>query len=51
MGTHLRVLGKSYPKNTNIIWQGLDGSQKSLHPCAFDKINFSIGKVGNVIPL
>ena len=26
-------------------WQGLDGYQKSLHPCAFDKNSLSISKV------
>ena len=26
-------------------WQGLDGFQKSLHPCALDESNLSTGKV------
>ena len=30
MGTHLRVLTESYPKNTNMT--GLDGFLKYLHP-------------------
>ena len=40
MGTHLRVLSKTYPMNTNmtgIRYRGLDGSQKSLRHCALDK--------------
>ena len=40
MGTHLRVLSESYLMN---IWQGFDGLQKSLHPCALDKSSLSIG--------
>ena len=27
------------------IWQGLDGFQKSLHPCALDESSHSIGRV------
>ena len=26
-------------------WQGLDGLQQSLHPCAFDESSFSVGSV------
>ena len=26
-------------------WQGLDGFQKSLHPCALDENSLSIGRV------
>ena len=37
MGTHLRVLSKSYPMNTYIT-----GFRKSLHPCALDKSSFRI---------
>ena len=53
MGTHLRVLIKSYPMNTNK--QGLDGFQKSLRPCALDESSLSIGRVsihsgGGLIP-
>ena len=27
------------------LWQGLDGLQKSLHPCDFDESSLSIGRV------
>ena len=40
MGTHLRVLSESYLMNTNMT--GLDGFQRSLHPCALDEISLSI---------
>ena len=43
MGTHLRVLSKSYPMNTNMT--GLDGFQKSLRPCGLDESSLSIGRV------
>ena len=33
MGTHLRVLGESYPMNT----KGLDGFQNFLRHCALDE--------------
>ena len=43
MVTHLRVLSKSYPMNTNNI--GSDGFEKSVHPCALDESSLSIGRV------
>ena len=43
MGTHLRVLSKSYPMNTNMT--GLDGFQKSLPTCALDESSLSIRRV------
>ena len=39
MGTHLRVLSKSYP---NEYHQGLDGYKKSLHSCVLDESGLSI---------
>ena len=39
MSTHLRVLSEL------LIWQGLDGFQKSFHRCALDKSSLSIGRV------
>ena len=47
-GTHLRVICKSYPMNTNSpTWQGLDGFQKSLYPCALDESSLSTGRVND----
>ena len=43
MGTHLRVLSESYPKNTNIT--GNIGFQTSLHPCALGKGSLNIWRV------
>ena len=31
--------------STNMTGKGLDGFQKSLHPCAFGKSSLSIGRV------
>ena len=36
MGTHLRVLSESYLMNTYMT--GLDGFQKSLHPCDLEVV-------------
>ena len=41
MGTHLRVLSKSYPVNTNMT--GLDGFRKTLRPCTLAESSLSIG--------
>ena len=43
MGTHPRVLGESYPINTNI--GGFCCFHKSLHPCALDESSLSIERV------
>ena len=43
MGTHLRVLSESYPKNTNKT--GLDGFRKYLRSCVLDESSLSIGRV------
>ena len=43
MGTHLRVLGKSYPMNTNMT--GFRRFQRSLRPCTLDESSLSIGRV------
>ena len=45
MGTHLRVLGKSYPMNTNMT--GLEDFQQFLRPYAFDESSLSIGRVNS----
>ena len=43
MGTHMRVLSKSYPLNTNITWsRSQDGFQIFLHPHGLDKNSLSI---------
>ena len=47
MGTHLRVLDKSYPMNTNIAgfrWF----SNFFLHSCALEEISLSIGRVNMI---
>ena len=41
MGTHLRVLSKSFPMNTNTT--GFICFQKSSRPCALDERNLNIG--------
>ena len=47
MGTHQRVLSKSFPMNTNMTrFRG--GFRKSLHPCALDKNSLSSGRVKSV---
>ena len=43
MGTHLRVLSKGYPMNTNMI--GFRWFQKSLHPRVLGESSLSIGRV------
>ena len=44
MGTHKRVLNKSYPMNTNMI--GFKGfSKKMLHPCATGHGSLSIRRI------
>ena len=43
MGTHLRVLCENDPMDTNMT--GLDGFQKSMHPCALDASSLSIRRV------
>ena len=43
MSTHSRVLGKSYPMNTNMTW--FRWFSKSLRSCALDKSSLSIGRV------
>ena len=43
MGTHLRVLGESYPMKTNMT--RLRWFQKCLCPCASDESSLSIGRV------
>ena len=35
----------SYQMSTNMTGKGLDGFQKSLHPCSLDKSSLSIGRV------
>ena len=45
MGTHLRVLSKSYPMNTNMT--GLEDFQQFLHPYAFDESSLSIWRVNS----
>ena len=47
MGTHLRVLGKSYSMNTDMT--GLRWFQKSLRACALDKSSLSIGRVKEIL--
>ena len=43
-GTHLRVLRKSFPMNTNmIVFRRF--LKKSLHPCAWNENSFNIGRV------
>ena len=42
MGTHLTVLSKSYPMNTNMTY--FIGF-KSLHSCALDESSLSTGRV------
>ena len=39
MGTHLRVLSKSYLMKTNMTE---DGFKKSLHTCALDKVTLAL---------
>ena len=48
MGTHPRVLRKSYPLNTNIT-VCVDGLQNLLHPNALDVSGLLIGRV-NISP-
>ena len=43
MGTHLKVLGKSYPMNTNMA--GFRWFTKNSRPCALDESRLSIGRV------
>ena len=43
MGTHLRVLNESFPMNTKMT--GFRWFSKTLHPCALDENNLSIGRV------
>ena len=43
MGTHLRVLSKSSPINTNMT--GFGWFSETLVPCALDENNLSIGRV------
>ena len=38
---------QSYSVNTNMT--GLDGFQKSLHPCALDESSISIGRVNMIL--
>ena len=37
--------------NTNMTGTGLDGFQKSLHPCALDESSLSIGRVNLYAPM
>ena len=47
MGTHLRVLSKSYPMNANMT--GFKWFSKLLHSCFFDESSLSIGKVKSTV--
>ena len=44
IGTHLRVIGESYPINTNMTGLRI-AFQIFLHNCAWDKSSLSIGRV------
>ena len=44
-GTHLRVLSKGYPMNTNMT--GFGWLSKTLRPCALDQSSLSIGRDNN----
>ena len=46
MGTHLRVLSKSYPMNSNMA--GFRWFSKILHSCALDESSLSYGRVKHV---
>ena len=48
MGTHLRVLGESYPMYTNMT--GFGWFSKILCPCALDESSLSIGRVKVMAP-
>ena len=48
MGTPLRVLGESFPINTNMT--GFGWFLKCLCPCALDKHSLSIERVKDGIP-
>ena len=43
MGTHMKVLGESFPMNTNIM--GFNGFRKYLRPCNLDERSLSIRRV------
>ena len=47
MGTHLRVLVRSYPINTNMT--GFRCFSKILRPCALDESRLSIERVKAIL--